>query len=162
MQAAMVPRRGVHSVETHGQRTRPDTSFPKHRAATCRDCLWDRLHEPHAPFLLGWRTHVVGVMSSFFSCFFIVAQTYSLSSHPSRSKQEKPQKFPNSVKSVTEPYLRHFDANHRQVWLMTFFPPISPARVQAPRKTSNVFRCHRFFPFHPAQDRDCELAFSYR
>src|SRR5437588_10321984 len=97
MLAAMVPRRGVHSVETHGQRTRPDTSFPKHRASSCRDCLWDRLHEPHAPFLLGWRTHVVGVMSSFFSCFFIVAQTYSLSSYPSRSKQEKPQKFPNSV-----------------------------------------------------------------
>src|SRR6266699_4798741 len=103
MQAAMVPRRGVHSLETHGQRTRPDTSFPKHRASSCRDCLWDRLHEPHAPFLLGWRTHVVGVMSSFFSCFFIVAQTYSLSSYPSRSKQENPQKFPNSVKFDEEP-----------------------------------------------------------
>ncbi len=44
------PRQGVHSAEISGQRTRLDTSFPTHRAFSCRDCLWDRLHEPRGPF----------------------------------------------------------------------------------------------------------------
>src|SRR5947209_9954414 len=96
MLGAMVPRRGVHSAETHGQRTRPGTSFPKHRAFSCTDCLWDRLHEPHVPFLQGLRTHVAGVVSSSFSCFSIVARTISLVSYPNTRIQAKLEKFPNS------------------------------------------------------------------
>src|SRR6266568_8599935 len=103
MPAARELPRGVHSGETTEQRTHPDTSFPRHRAFSCRDCLWDRLHEPHGPFLLGLRTHAAGVVSSSFSCFSIVARTFSLVSYPSMCKQEKPEKFPNSVKMAGEP-----------------------------------------------------------
>src|SRR5206468_8880683 len=53
--------------------------------------------EPHVPFLQGLRTHVAGVVSSSFSCFSIVARTISLVSYPNTRKQEKLEKFPNSV-----------------------------------------------------------------
>src|SRR4051794_19630125 len=46
------PQRGVHSGETHGQRTHPGKSFPRHRAFSCTDSLWDRRNAPHVPFLL--------------------------------------------------------------------------------------------------------------
>src|SRR6266487_1011866 len=82
MQVAREPPQDARSAEISGQRTHPDKSFPKHHASSCRDCLWDRLHEPHGPFLLGWRTHVVGVVSSSFSCFSILARTCSLVSYP--------------------------------------------------------------------------------
>src|SRR5215831_18969774 len=98
MQAAREPLQGGHSAEISGQRTRLDKSFPTHRAFSCRDCLWDRLREPRGLFLLELRTHVAGVGSSSLSCFFIVSRTYSSVSYPSRSQQEKPQKFPNSVR----------------------------------------------------------------
>src|SRR5512135_3443646 len=72
MPAARGPRQGAHSAEISGQRTRLDKSFPKHRAFSCRDCLWDRRHEPRGPFLLGWRTHVAGGVSSSFSSFSLL------------------------------------------------------------------------------------------
>src|SRR5215472_13392493 len=100
MQAARAPPRGVHSAGTNGQRTRPGKSFPTRRACACRDCLWGRLHEPHGPFLLELRTHVAGGGSSSFSYFSMIVRTRSLVSNPSMCKQEKLEKFPNSVKCV--------------------------------------------------------------
>src|SRR5215472_6900937 len=72
MQAAREPLQAVHSAEISGQRTRLDKSFPKHRAFSWRDCLWDRRHEPRGLSLLGWRTHVAGGVSSSFSSFSLL------------------------------------------------------------------------------------------
>ena len=66
------PRQGAHSAEIRGQRTRLAKSFPKHRACSWRDCLEDRLHEPHGPFHLVWRTHVASGVSSSFSSFSLL------------------------------------------------------------------------------------------
>src|SRR5579875_2755392 len=99
MQAARELPQHVHSGETNEQRTRLDISFPRHRAFSCRDSLGDRRNAPHVRFLLGSKTHVVGVMSSSFSCFSIFAWTVSFVSYPSRREQEQPEKFPNSVKN---------------------------------------------------------------
>src|SRR5947209_16557374 len=97
MQVAREPQQGVHSGETHGQRTHPDKSFPRNRACSYIDSPLDRLHEPHVPFLRGWRTHVADAVSSSSSCFSIGTRTFSLLSYPSMPKQERPEKFPNSV-----------------------------------------------------------------
>src|SRR2546429_8026372 len=93
----MVPRQGVHSAEIHAQRTRLGKWFPTRHAFSCTDCLWDKLHELRGPFLPELRIHFADAVSSFFSCFSSFAWTLSLVSYPSMSKQERPEKFTNSV-----------------------------------------------------------------
>src|SRR6266699_1299519 len=93
----MALRRGARSVETTGQRTGPGKSSQVRRAFSCTDCFGDRLHEPHGPFLLGLRIHFARAVSSSFSCFSIGTRTCSLDFYPSMLRQERPEKFPNSV-----------------------------------------------------------------
>src|SRR5437763_547690 len=73
MPAARVLQQDVHSVEINEQRLHPGKWFPMHRAFSCTDCLWEKLHTPRVPFLLGSKTRFGNAMSS--SCSFLQGST---------------------------------------------------------------------------------------